>query len=149
MTREERIRAALARHPDWDDSRIANSMARYHVPVREIRLIRQGQPLPSPIPEAKPEGGLVSLQKIIEKYDIRSAIFRELAALPKGQLIAEAELCQRATGQDRNRFRRTVENNADEFRPYRIKLRLDESSEGKFYWGHPEDIAEAQRIRDL
>jgi hypothetical protein len=138
------------RHPDWTDPRISNSLSRWHISVKEIKLVREGQLVPNALPEKKPDaGGIVKLSKVIERYDVRSAIIRELAKLPRGSLIAESEFCVRAAGTDRNRFRRTVENNADEFRPYRIKLRLEVSSEDKWYWGHPEDIAEAQRIKEL
>ena len=93
--------------------------------------------------------GLVSLEKIIQKYDIKAAIERELMTLPKGKLIEESELCRRAAGTDRNRFRRTIENNAEAFRTLRIKLKIDESAEGKWFWGSIQDIAEAQKMRDL
>ena len=142
MTTHERIVAALARHPDWPISRLAMSS---NAKVEEVRAVKAGVPM-TPKPE---NSSLVSLDKIIAHYDIKSAIIREVAALPKGQLIVEGELCLKAAGADRNRFRRCVENNAEEFKVLRVKLKLDDSSEGKFYWGHAADIAEAQRIRDL
>ena len=144
---EERIRACIGRHPDWADGRIAVSM---NCPIGEVRAIKMGLSLPQEaVPASSPKVNLVSLEKVIERYDIKSAIIKELANLPRGQLISEADLCQKAAGFDRNRFRRTVENNQDEFRPLRIKLKLDDSGDGKLYWGHPEDVAEAQRMRDL
>jgi len=104
-----------------------------------------GGPAVSTAP-VRPEGaGFVMLAKVIEKYDIAAAIRRELAVLPKGRLILETELCQKTAGTDRNRFRRTVENNAEAFRAYRIKLRLDDG-EPKWYWGGMSDIEEATRI---
>lgn len=96
----------------------------------------------------KPGTGIVSLSKVLEKYDTRASILKELEKLPRGRLMAESELCNR-TARDRGRFRRCIEDNADEFRGLRLKLRLEESGDGRWYWGHPEDIAEAQRMRDL
>lgn len=147
---QERIAAALERHPDWGDARIMNSLA---VPIAAVRAVRAGEPLGSavsaaPAPSSDPIG-LVSLDKIIQKYDIKAAIERELSSLPKGKLLEEGELCRRVAGTDRQRFRRTVENNPDAVRLHRIKLRLDEASEGKFFWGSAADIAEALRIKDL
>src|SRR4030042_132879 len=78
--------------------------------------------------------GIVTLEKVINRFDIKAAILRELGKIEKGTLILEQELCQRAAGQDKNRFRRTVENNADLFRLNRVKLKLDEG-EPKYYWG--------------
>lgn len=98
-------------------------------------------------PEAN--DGLVSLDKVRARYDIRAAIIRELGKIPKGKLISEMEFCLRTAGADRNRFRRCVENSGPEFEPNRIKLRLNVSdSDGKFFWGRAEDIAEAKRLRD-
>ena len=94
-----------------------------------------------------PASGLINLSQVIEKYDIASAIRRELATLPKGRLILETELCQKTAGTDRNRFRRTVENNADGFRAFRILLKLDEG-EKKWYWGSISDVEQALKIRD-
>lgn len=142
MTPHERIIGCIQRNPDWPDWRIAKSA---DVHVNDVRAIKSGTAI-APPPE---NAGLISLEKVINHYDIKTAIKRELLALPRGQLIIESELCIKAAGSDRNRFRRTVENNADEFRAYRVKLKLDDSSDGKWYWGNPEDIAEAQRIRDL
>ena len=97
---------------------------------------------------SEPTSGFVSLEKIKTKLDIAAAILRELETVPKGTLIAEQELCQRAAGQDRNRFRRAVENGEDTFRTRRVRLKLDEG-EARWFWGHAEDIAEALKIRDL
>jgi hypothetical protein len=153
MTLEDRVRACLARHPEWTAQRIANSTGARQA---EVEVVRAGLPIfaprvepPAPGPAPSPASGppsLISLDKVIARYDIKSSILREIGELPKGKLIVEAELCQRTTGMDRNRFRRTVENNPDAFRPLRIKLRLDDVTEGKWYWGKESDIAEAQRI---
>jgi hypothetical protein len=94
-----------------------------------------------------PASGFINLSQVIEKYDVASAIRRELAALPKGRLILEAELCQKTSGTDRNRFRRTLDNNADGFRAFRILLKLDEG-EKKWYWGSISDVEQALKIRD-
>ena len=96
---------------------------------------------------ATPASGLINLSQVIERYDIASAIRREIAALPKGRLILETELCQKTAGTDRNRFRRTLDNNADGFKAFRILLKLDEG-EKKWYWGSISDISEALKIRD-
>lgn len=152
---EEKIRGCIERHPDWDNVRIANSIG---TRTRNIVAFREGKPLTVPVdipivPATNsvpaPESGLVSLEKVIQRYDFRAAIYRELAVIPQGKLISEAELCQRVAGTDKSRFNRCRENNEAEFRPLRIKLRLDDSSEGRWYWGAALDIAEAQRIRDL
>ena len=144
MPLEEKIRRCIERHPDWTDGRIAVNVT---CKVADVKAVKMGVSLPKP---ATQEGvGFISLKKVAERYDIRTAILREVATLSRGHLILEADLCKAAAGTDRNRFRRTVENNADEFRALRIKLKLEDSSEGKWYWGHPDDIAEAKRIRDL
>ena len=154
---EERIKACIARHPDWDSGRVANSLAVKIAEVEAIRgpviPVRPGETIypghPKADPPAPAAAGLISLEKVKARYDIKAAIFREIGKLGKGKLISENDLAQRAAGNDRNRFRRTVENNADDFEPHRIKLRLDDSGDGKFYWGRREDIGEAKRIRDL
>jgi len=149
---EQKIKNCLARHPEWDDIRVANSV---NTRIGNVRAVREGRSLaipdptaiiPNPVPPA--ESGLISLEKVIQKYDIRSAILRELAQIPKGKLIPEAELCQRAAGTDKNRFRRTVENNEAEFRPLRILLKLDEG-EKRWYWADKETTDACQRMRDL
>jgi hypothetical protein len=151
---EEKIRRCIERHPDWGDVRIANSIG-CRRPL--IQAFREGKSLsaipdlPPPVPAQippMPESGLISLDKVLQRYDIRAAILRELALVPKGKLLSEVELCQRAAGTDKNRFRRTVENNEAEFRPLRIRLKLDEG-EAKWYWAGRETIEAAQRIRDL
>jgi len=151
---EEKIKGCIERHPDWDNVRIANSIG---TQSRNIVAFREGKPLtarmdipivPTASPASAIESGLISLDKVLQRYDIRAAILRELALVPKGKLLSEVELCQRAAGTDKNRFRRTVENNEAEFRPLRIRLKLDEG-EAKWYWAGRETIEAAQRIRDL
>jgi hypothetical protein len=151
---EDKIKNSIDRHPDWDDAHRAKSIG---TRIAIIVAFREGKPLsevpalPSPIPPNPPptvESGLISLDKIIQRYDIRAAIFRELALIPKGKVIPETELCQRAAGTDKNRFRRAVENNEAEFKPLRIKVRPKDSSEDRWYWGHPDDIATVLKIRD-
>lgn len=149
---EEKIRRCIERHPDWTDLRISNSVG---TSVPNVKAFRTGQPIdcsppvsPSASPPRVETPGIVSLEKVIQKYDIAAAILRELAQLPQGKLLSEQELCQRVAGTDRSRFRRTVENNPDRFRPLRIQLKLDEG-EKKWWWGNDSDISEAQRIRDL
>lgn len=142
MTNEEKARKCLERHPDWDDTRISNSA---NCSIHIVRILRSGKSTPSKTEDS----GIVSIEKVIARYDIKAAIIRELARIPKGQLISESELCLRSAGTDRNRFRRTIENNAEEFRLFRIKLKLEESGDGKWYWSDAETITEAQRIRDV
>lgn len=99
--------------------------------------------------ETKPaSSGVVTLEKIKSRFDITATIMRELEKVEKGTLISEAELCQRAAGYDKNRFRRTVENNEELFHSHRVKLKLDEG-DPKWYWGAKSDIEEATRMRDL
>jgi len=143
-TSEERIIKCLQRHPDWSDKRIRNSL---DISINLVRAVREGTPIPEqPVVHVRP--GIVSLSAVREKLDTRAAILREVSSLPTDQLIDERELRQRAAGNDANRFRRTVENNGDMFRAYRIKLRLDEG-DARWYWGRSETVAEAQRLRDL
>ena len=93
-------------------------------------------------------GGVITLEKIKNRFDISSAIMRELEKVEKGTLISEAELCQRAAGYDKNRFRRCVENGEELFRMRRVKLKLDEG-DPKWFWGSVEDIEAATKMRDL
>ena len=102
-----------------------------------------GEPV---VPAPKPLG-IITLAMVKDRYDVVSAIRREVSAITKGQLIPEAEVCQRAAGRDRYRFRRAIENRVDEFRAFRVKLRIDEG-EPKWYWGSAEDVAKAIEIRD-
>jgi len=142
-TKEERVERCIKRHPDWTAPRIANSIGCSILLVR-ARMI--GEALPK---GTEKKTGLISLTKVMERYDIKAAILKALATIPREQLVVEADLCQRAAGTDRNRFRRTVENNNEVFKVLRIKLKLENGGEGKWYWGHPDDIAEAHRIREI
>jgi hypothetical protein len=63
--------------------------------------------------------------------------------------LVESDLRGLVAGTDQNRFRKTLDNFSDEFKRFRIKLKLDDSSDGKWYWGRAEDIEEAIRLRDL
>ena len=147
MTTEDKIRAAIARHPDWDDGHIATHAVRM-VRIADVAAVRAGQPaLPRAEGPAREAVGFVSLDRVIAKLDVAAAIRREIAALPLDQLILETELRRKAAGTDANRFRRAVENNEDEFRAVRIKLKLDDS-EPKWYWGQAATIARALEIRD-
>jgi hypothetical protein len=102
-----------------------------------------------PGPSSAESSGYISLDAICKKFDIKSAILREIGKIPKGKLIAESEFSVRTAGTDKNRFRRCVENNGDEFRPYRIRLKIDDAYDGKWFWGRQEDISAALRMRDL
>lgn len=140
---EEKIDRCIGRNPEWKDYRIARSV---NCSVALVRARKLGMTLPQ---VEKTKTSLVSLTKVVERYDIKAAILQRLSEVPRGNLIIEADLCQKAAGTDRNRFRRTVENNNEEFKGLRIKLKLDDSSDGKWYWGHPDDITEAFRIKEL
>jgi hypothetical protein len=153
MNLTERIFACLQRHPDWDTARIAKSCAARH---GDVDAVRRGEQVPDPgtadrFPTQEPASAPVgiSLAAVREKLDVAAMIRREVSKIPGGQLIPEDEMCRLTAGRDRNRFRRAVENNADVFRPHRVRLRLDDSSDGKWYWGRAADITEAARIRDL
>jgi len=151
FTPEEKIQRCLARHPGWLDWQVAKSA---NVHADAVKSARAGLPVNPQSEISTPAGdngnaALVSLDKVIARYDIKAAILREIDSLPKGKLIVESELCQRTAGTDRNRFRRTCENNADELKPLRIKLRLDDGTDGKWYWGRASEIAEAQKIVSL
>jgi hypothetical protein len=117
-------------------------MATTMATVRDIRGV-------GVIPAPPKDSGTVDLSSVLKRYDIKAAILNELSALPKGKLISEDELCKRTAGTDRNRFRRTIENNPDAFNPLRIKLKLETATDGKFFWGKASDIASALKIRDL
>lgn len=152
MSTEGRIHATLDRHPDWDDYRVSHSLGVSRTTVAEVRA---GVGLTPQVDVPVLSGGngkdvgMVDLSSVIKRYDIKAAILSELGSLPKGKLIAEDELCKRTAGTDKNRFRRTVENNPDELNPLRIKLKLEAATDGKFFWGRASDVASALKIRDL
>ena len=153
MTLEEKIRGCIERHPDWDTARIAKSCGAHH---GEVDAVRRGEQVPDPgtakqypkqEPASAPAG--ISLAAVKQRFDIAGAISRAVKEIRRGTLLPEDELCRLTAGRDRSRFRRAVENNPELSRAHRVRLRLDDSSEGKFYWGHAEDIAEAIRLRDM
>ena len=144
----ERVLTCIAKHPDWDVVRVANSMC---ISREFVRSIMRGEPVAeegSPQALCRASGAVITLGAVREKLDTRAAIIKEISALPTDELIEDREMRQRACGHDATRFRRTVENNADFFRQYRIKLRLDEG-EGRWYWGRAETVAEALRLREM
>jgi hypothetical protein len=143
MTIEQRIKACLGKHPEWEDGRVCNSIR--GTKIEMVRAVREGRPLAETVPDT----GTIDFAKVRERYDIAAAIRAELAKLKPGTIIPERELCQRAAAKDNARFRRAVGNNADEFRKNRIKLALkDDPPEGRFYWGSAKDVQEATRLRD-
>jgi hypothetical protein len=81
-----------------------------------------------------------------ERFDIAAAIKRELARLGRGKILPEEDLCRLTAGKDRNRFRRALDNNPELAKAHRIKMRLDDGGEGKFFWGGVSEIAEARRL---
>jgi hypothetical protein len=144
---EDRLRDCLTKHPDWTDERIAAAIVGSRREM--VRAMRSGQSIAPIIEEAKKaEAGTITLAAVRARYDIAAAIREELARLKPGVLILERELCQRAADKDATRFRRAVEN-TEEFKAHRAKFQLEkDSSEGYFYWGTRETIAEAVKERD-
>ena len=143
MPIEEKIKRCLERHPEWTSKRISNSTGGI---VSLVESIRGGGPIEEK-PRAETSGaGLVTLADVRQRFDIPAAIKRELGRLGKGQLMPEDELCRLTAGRDRNRFRRAVDNNPALPQTHRVKLRLDDSGDGKFFWGNAADISEARHI---
>lgn len=107
---------------------------------------------PVAVPETTRTGiGEVTLSKVKERFDIKSAIYKELAVLARGTLLVETELCQRVAGNSSNeraRFTRIVETNEAEFKPLRMRMKLRRDGDEKWYWGHKDDVAEAVSVRD-
>jgi hypothetical protein len=151
MELSDKIKRCLDKHPEWTNKQVAKSTgARYG----EIEAVRRGEPVPKTgtpeaFPEPAPAAAGVSLSSIRERLDIAAAITRALSNVKRGTLLPEEELCRMTAGRDRNRFRRAVDNHPDLARTHRVKLRLDDSSEGKYYWGRADDVAEALRLRDM
>ena len=153
MTLTERIRAALARHPDRDDRHISKGIR--GATLAAVRAVRAGEDVPEPAPMTPPpaagtcEAGTITLDAVRARYDTAASIRAYVAELRKGVLKLEREVCQQTAGKDAGRFRRAVENNSDEFKAYRIRLKLDQDQpEGSWYWGNRETIAQAMRLRD-
>jgi hypothetical protein len=146
MTIEERIKACLSRHPEWEDKRVAAAIVGSGIAA--VRAVREGRPVEAPPADDKPAPGVITLDAVRARYDVAAAIRRELDRLKPGALVIEAEMRQRAAGKDANRFRRAVEN-APEFKANRIKLQLDpDVKEGAWYWGTTSTIAAAVKVRD-
>lgn len=153
MTLTERIRAAIERHPGHEDRAIANSIR--GATLAAVRIVRAGGDAPepelmTPHPAAGPsEAGTITLDAVAARYDTAASIRAYVSGLRKGVLKLEREVCQQTAGKDAGRFRRAVENNSDEFKAYRIRLKLDQDQpEGSWYWGSRETIAQAVRLRD-
>lgn len=148
MTLEEKIRAAIERHPDWDDRRIAS--ATRGATMAAVKIVREGGSVPEP-PNAPAEAkaaGTITLDAVKARYDVAAAIRRELALLKPGVLVLESEMRVRAAGKDANRFRRAVEN-TEEFKAHRVKLQLDpDGGEAAWYWGDASTVAAAIKVRD-
>ena len=152
MDLAEKIKRCLERHPDWSNPRIAKSTGARHDAIEAVRRGEQPPPVPASVPlppNTSTPPASVSLAAVRERFDIAGAISRTIKEIRRGTLLPEDELCRLTAGRDRSRFRRAVENNPELSRAHRVRLRLDDSSEGKFYWGHAEDIAEAIRLRDM
>jgi len=148
MSNEVRIKACMLRHPEWGVARVAGSM---NLRIDDVRAVLGDTPQAEAPALSGGNGGagFVDLSSVLKRYDVKAAILNELSSLPEGKLISEDELCKRTAGTDRNRFRRTCENNPDVFNPLRIKLKLDTATEGKWFWGKYSDVAAALKIRDL
>jgi hypothetical protein len=151
MTLEERIKGSVSRHPDWDDRHVSRTIRGATLAV--VKAVREGRPVvPPPViedPVESAEVGTITLAQVRARYDVAAAIRDYVAGLKPGALKLEREVCQQTAGKDATRFRRTVDNNADEFRAFRIKLKLDQDQpEGSWFWGNKETIAEALKLRD-
>ena len=170
MDLAEKIKRCLERHPDWPNSRIAKSTGARHDAIEAVRRGEQPPPGEPVVPlQISPENAAeirgrvkawrgqhqqappasVSLAAVRERFDIAASIRRTIAGIQRGTLLPEDELCRLTAGRDRSRFRRAIENNPDLARAHRVRLRLDDSTDGKFFWGHEIDIAEAVRLRDM
>jgi hypothetical protein len=146
MTIEEKIKGCLSRHTDWTSKRIAKSM-RPSPSVAFVNEMRGGSSSGKPGREfISKVPTVITLADVRQRFDIPAAIKRELSRLDRGALLPEDELCRLTAGKDRNRFRRALDNNPQLPQQHRIKLRLDDSGDGKFFWGSATDIAEAKRI---
>jgi len=162
MTAAEKARRALDKHPDWDNKRIAKSATgATHAIINALRAGADWRTILDPGPTsdvyavtAQAPGPpiahkTVALSRFIERYDVRAAILREIGALLPHEFISEADLCDTTSGKDRARFRRCVDDNAAEFKPLRIRAKLDESdSEERWWWAKADDIAKAREVKD-
>lgn len=152
MELSEKIKACLQRHPDWETRRIAKAIGARLGEVEAARCGAGAVPktgTPEVFPEHTPAPASVSLASIRERLDIAAAITRALSSVKRGTLLPEDELCRMTAGRDRNRFRRAVDNHPDLARAHRVKLRLDDATDGKYYWGRADDVQEAIRLRDM
>lgn len=137
-----RLKACIAKHPDWDDTQVLRSIRGSRKPM--ISALRAGQ---APIlSEPTPKMVLLSLAKVKFRYDVLAAIQREMLNIPRGKFILEDDLRQLAAGKDRNKFRKVVENNIDLFRPLRVKITMDDVE--RWYWGHRDDVAEVVSLKE-
>lgn len=145
---EDRIKACIARHPEWPAEHINNSISGSNISM--VRAIMAGAAVPDlSTTVLKPESSAyVSLDKIRARYDVAAAIDRELLKIPRGKVLLESDFCQRVAGHDKYRFNRCVENSGTKYSGNRIKIKLADEGEPKYYWGHADDVAEIQRMRD-
>ena len=137
MDLAEKIKRCLERHPDWSNPRIAKSTGARHDAIEAVRRGEQPPPVPASVPlppNTSTPPASVSLAAVRERFDIAAAITRALSTVKRGTLLPEEELCRMTAGRDRNRFRRAVDNHPDLARAHRVKLRLDDATDGKYYW---------------
>lgn len=146
MTLEEKIRAAIARHPDWDDRHISRTAR--GATLAAVAAIRSGRPLPEPEPDPPaapvtlhPNVTLVTVEDIKRRYDMFGAIMEIIRGLPPGSVIAEPDLKQSVDHPDPFRFKRTLEAREKDLEPYRIMLKY-RGSEAKYHYGKPEVVAD-------
>jgi hypothetical protein len=125
---------------------VALGLTQTQVEGRFKRL--RGKPLPpTAAPTQAPETiGVVNLGQIIKQYDTHDAILRELAAIPPENVVEQSELVRRSCGSDRARFNRCVELHSEEFKNYRIQMKLSEGRESRWYWGRPEFITKVRSL---
>ena len=149
---EERLKACITLHPDWDDHRVARAIR--GATLASAGIVRSGKSLRMPqeiiVPEVKrSDAASISIDQIRKRFDVVTSIRKEIERIKPGIVIPEREMSIRTAGKDYARFRRAVENNAEEFKKNRIKLKLDpDAGEGTWFWGSAYDVAEAIRLRD-
>lgn len=147
----QRISRAVEKYPEKTDRQIASSIR--GATVASVRAVKLGLPLIEPtktvvVVSPAPAPGVVTIDQVRKRYDIVSAIKAEVAALAPGTFVHERELVLAVAGKDVSRFRRAVDN-AEELKAMRIRMKLEKDQpEGCWYWGRPEDVLEARRLRD-
>jgi len=143
----DRVKASLARNPNKNAYDVAKSLG---LRVGDVKPHMPDIGIEAGSAPASPAMKVIALSEVREKLDIAARIRKCLKTLKNGSLMAEPEFRTLVCGGDANRFRRAVENNVDEFRPYFTRLRLGmEEREPRMYWGTRAAIAEVERLKNL